>query len=170
MWTKILQGEGPGPHNVLMKGETGELVVTTSRIWNNINRKQLTRERGKGMPAKAKGMGFFDQYKDIAQGGSFVSGDDKLFMIQQGMVFTIKALQFDPENQHGERWIAFCEVPNFETGEKEERKMGFPVNTNVPTRDHMLTQMKDYFDDEGEPVDVKLIKPNRAILIVNADA
>lgn len=123
------------------------------------------------MPAKAK-MGFFDQYTDTAGGGSFMKEQDKAFLINNGIKFEIYALQFEKSEEYDDRWVAFVRVPNPETGEMEERKIGYPVGTNVPTRDNMLAAMKQYFDTEEDPqpVEVKMSKPGRAILIHNANA
>ena len=120
---------------------------------------------------KAK-KGFFDSYRDTGGGGKFVGNDEKQFLIQNGITVKITGLQFEPENEHGPRWVAFCLIPNAETGDEEERKISFPTETNVPTRDAMLSAMKQYFDEEegADPVAIKLHKPGRAILIVNAEA
>jgi hypothetical protein len=118
--------------------------------------------------------GFFDTYKDLSTGGAFMKKDEKDFLIQNGIAFDITGLQWeDPDefNDNG-RYVAFVTVPDAETGEPTERKISFPFGTNVPTRDSMLTAMKEYFDNaEGaEPVKVKLSQPGRAILIVNANS
>lgn len=129
------------------------------------------------MPAKkavsSGTQGFFDTYKDLSGGGTFMKKDEKDFLIQNGVVIQITGLQEegpDEFNKNG-RWVAFSQVPNPESGEPEERKISFPIGTNVPTRDSMLTAMKQYFNEEGsEPVSVKLTQPGRAILIVPAES
>lgn len=125
------------------------------------------------MPPKAKSQGFFDTYKDTgpaAGGGTFVKKDEKDWLIQNGITIKILGLAFEPDAEHGPRWVALTEIPNAETGDWEERKMSFPVETNVPTRDAMLTAMHEYFQENATPVEVKLIQPGRAIHIVNANA
>jgi hypothetical protein len=116
--------------------------------------------------------GFFDQYKDLGSGGSFMKKDEKDFLIQNGIIFEITGLQWeDPDefNKDG-RYVAFCQVPDAETGEPEERKISYPIDTNVPTRDAMMVAMKEHFDAGGEAVEVKMIQPGRAILVINANS
>ena len=115
-------------------------------------------------------MSFFDGYKDKGAGGRFLSKADKDVLIENGVPFKITGLTWDPENEHGPRFIAFIVVPDVETGEDEERKVGFPVGTGVSSRDDMLRAMKDFLDEGGDPVTVKLEKPGRAIFLVNAEA
>lgn len=110
---------------------------------------------------------FFDSYKDIGTGGAFVSGTEKTFLIDNGVVFTINGVVEDPDNEYGPRFITFCTIPN-QDGEDEERKMGWQQGT-VPTRDAMLKAMKEYLDNDGEPVVVKIRKNGRAVVIVNAE-
>lgn len=122
------------------------------------------------MAAAAK-TGFFGSYKDVGQGGRFVGGPEKLELISQGVAFDIVDVAFDEHNEHGPRFIAFCKIPNLESGEVEDRKIGFPTGSGVNTRDNMLNEMKTWLDEnEGESVKVKLEKPGRAIFIVSADA
>lgn len=114
---------------------------------------------------------FFDSYTDLGGGGRFLSAADKQVLIENGVPIKITGLMLDEHNEHGPRFIAFALVPDVETGEDEERKIGFPVGSGVGSRDAMLEAMKVYFDSEGaEPVSVKLEKPGRAIFIVNAEA
>ena len=123
------------------------------------------------MAGKGK-QGFFDNYKDLGTGGSFVKGPEKDFLISNAVAFEITGLQWEDPDEYNEngRYVAFCNVPDAETGEMEERKISFPYGTNVPTRDSMLKAMKEYFDEDGEPVKVKMAQPGRAILVHPADA
>jgi len=118
--------------------------------------------------------GFFGMYTDLGSGGTFMKKDEKDFLIQNGITFKITGLQREEPDEFnkGGRWVAFCDVPNAETAEPEERKISFPIDTNVPTRDSMLAAMKEYFNNEEDaaPVEVKLTQPGRAILIVNANS
>lgn len=120
--------------------------------------------------AKSNGKpGFFDDYVDIGGGGHFLKSQEKLDLIEQGVPFKITAIHEDPDNEYGPRYIAFCQIPNSETGEDEEKKIGFPTDSGVNSRDAMLRAMKDFLDsDDAEPVLVKLSKPGRAIMIVAA--
>lgn len=113
---------------------------------------------------------FFDDYQDLGGGGKFLSKDEKDFLIENGIAFEITAVGYDPDNQYGPRYVAFCNVPHpEEEGEIEEKKISFPTETGVDSRDAMLKAMKDYLTGEdAEPVKVKLEKPGRAILISQA--
>lgn len=114
-------------------------------------------------------MSFWDSYTDLGSGGKFLSAAEKQFLIENGVEFEIVGLQEDPQNSFGPRFVAFLKVPNPETGEEEERKVGFPVDSGVSSRDSMLEAMKGYLDGpDAEPVKVKLSKPGKAILIVAA--
>lgn len=147
-------GRGPGPKNVLVEHD-GRRFVTTYRIWNRM---------------KGAEMGFFDEYVDLGSGGSYLKSDEKQELIENGIAFTIVGLTYDGENKYGPRYVAFCEIPNLETGEPEERKIGFPVGSGADSRDAMLRQMDEYLQGDGaQPVNVKLEKPNRAIVIVPAE-
>jgi len=112
--------------------------------------------------------GFFDTYQDLGGGGSFLKSEDKTFLIQNGIPFQIVKVIHDPENEYGPRFICHCLVPDPDTGEDEERKLGMPIGSGVTTRDDMLRKMKEYLDDGGDPVAVKLEKPGKAILLVAA--
>lgn len=114
-------------------------------------------------------LSFFDNYKDLGGGGNWVSGAEKQQLIEGGIPFEITGVQEDDANIHGPRYVLFCNIPNFETGEPEERKMGLQKES-VPTRDAMLAAMKEFLETEGNaPVKVKLTKPNRAQLLVPAE-
>lgn len=112
--------------------------------------------------------GFFDNYKSTAEGGKYISGDEKQVLIDQGVVFEITGLTLDPENQYGPRYVAFVTIPSAEEGgEPLEGKIPFPTGSGVDSRDTMLAAMKEYFgEDDSEPVKVKLTKVGRAIHIV----
>lgn len=115
-------------------------------------------------------MAFFDNYQDIGEGGKYVSGDEKNFLIENGIEFEIQGLTYDAANKYGPRWVLFCQIPNAETGEPEERKLGFQTESGADTRDAMLKAMDDYFHgDNAEPVKVKLEKPGRAVFIRPAE-
>lgn len=111
---------------------------------------------------------FFDNYKSTAEGGKYLSGDEKQVLIDNGVVFDITALTWEPENQYGARFVAFVTIPPANgDGEPMEAKIPFPFGTNVDSRDNMLKAMQEYFDKEdAKPVSVKLTKVGRAIHIV----
>lgn len=115
-------------------------------------------------------MGFFDGYKDLGGGGVFANPLFKQELIETGKTFQIVGVTHDPENIYGERFVAFCIIPNDE-GEDEEVKIGFPVGSGVGGRDAMLKAMSEYLaGDDPEPIFVKLEKPNKAILITPSEA
>lgn len=113
-------------------------------------------------------MSFWDGYVSTAGGGKYISADEKQVLIDQGVVFSIKALTKDLENQYGPRYVSFVDIPPAEEGgEVLEAKISFPLESGVDSRDSMLRNMEDYFDKEdSEPVKVKLTKVGRAIQIV----
>lgn len=118
-------------------------------------------------------MGFFDGYKDIGGGGKYITADQKQFLIENGVSFEITKLVMDPENQYGPRYVAFIVVPDEETGELVEAKLGFPVGSGADSRDAMLKAMEVYLDEDDEDKDkvyVQLSKPGRAILLQPAEA
>lgn len=115
--------------------------------------------------------GFFDSYQDLGGGGTFLKSAEKQVLIENGIGFQILSIVEDPLNEYGPRFVAFCEIPNPENGEIEEKKVGFPTGSGVGGRDAMLAQMKEYLaGKDAEPVWVKLDKPGKAILIVPAEA
>lgn len=115
-------------------------------------------------------MSFFDSYKDLGGGGTYLKSDEKQFLIENGVVFEITGLAMDEENQYGPRFVAFCAIPNADSGEPEDKKISFPVGSGAESRDSMLRAMEKYLADEGaEPVRVKLTKPGRAILLTPAE-
>lgn len=118
---------------------------------------------------------FFDNYQDLGGGGTFITSDEKQYIIENGVVFSIHKLGKEREEdaKYEPGYIAFCSVPdlNDPEGEVQERKLRVPYGTGVNTRDDMMAAMKEYLESEGSvPVQVKLEKPGRAILIVNAAA
>lgn len=116
-------------------------------------------------------MSFFDEYVDIGGGGLWLASEQKQVMIENGIVFQIKGLAIDEDNQYGPRYVAFCEIPNTETGDLEPGKIGFPIGSGADSRDAMLKAMSKYLESEdAQPVFVKLEKPGRAILLVAAEA
>lgn len=116
-------------------------------------------------------MSFFDSYKDLGGGGSYMKSDEKQVLIENGVPFSINSLQMDEENQYGPRYVAFCTIPNLTDpkGDEEERKIAFPVSSGADSRDAMLKAMDEFLKNGGEPVKVKLSKPGRAILIQPAE-
>lgn len=113
-------------------------------------------------------MGFFDTFQDIG-GGSWVSSAEKAVLIEQGIPLTITAVIEDEKNKYGPRYVAKALVPNPETGDEEERQIGFPIGT-VESRDRMLDAMQEYLQGaDAEPVTVKLEKVGNSILVRKAE-
>lgn len=122
---------------------------------------------------------FFDEYVDIGgSGGDWVSASEKAVLMEQGIPITITDVVDDDENRYGPRFAVFALVPDPESGEETERKLGFAkvtrdddgnVESGVESRDRMLIQMQAYLArDDAQPVQVKLEKVGRAILIRQA--
>lgn len=169
-------GNGPGPRNVGLENDYGERTVVTYRSYLQHYKHQVREDRDWWLQQanRPEGVrmtpGFFDNYTDLGGGGKYLSSDEKLQLIENGITFSIKALTYDADNQYGPRYVAFIDVPAVETGEIEERKIGFPVGSGAESRDAMLKAMDEYLKgDEAEPVKVKLEKPARAINIVPAE-
>lgn len=122
---------------------------------------------------------FFDEYIDIGgSGGAWMSAAEKQVLIENGIPFQITEVADDDQNQYGPRYVLFVKVPDPETGEDEERKIGFAkvthdedgkIEAGVESRDRMLVQMQEYLSRDGsEPVTVKLTKIGRAQILQQA--
>ncbi len=113
-------------------------------------------------------MSFFDTFQDIG-GGDWVSSDEKDIIIAEGIPFEITSVVDDDGNKYGPRFVLGLLLPNPETGDVEERKIGF-AKASVESRDRMLIAMQAYFgSDESSPVEVKLEKVGNAVLIRKAE-
>lgn len=111
-------------------------------------------------------MSFFDTYQEI--GGNFIKADEKRVLMDEGIPLTITGIAEDPTNKYGPRYVLAVLVPNPETGQEEERSLGF-LQGSVESRDRMLSQMKEYLESDGaEPVVCKLEQVGRSILIRQA--
>lgn len=114
-------------------------------------------------------MGFWDNYTDInAEGGDYIGAAEKQVLIENGIPFEITDVKLDPHNQHGPRYVAFVNVPNPETGDEEERKLTFPSESGVESRNRMLAAMEEHFAGGGTSVRAKLEKKGRSILVRQA--
>ena len=112
-------------------------------------------------------MAFWDEYQDIG-GGSWISAEEKQVMAENGIPFTVSAVVDDDENKYGPRFVVKGLVPDPETGEEEERQVGFPKDT-VESRDRMLRALQGYLaGDDAEPVIVKIAKIGRSYVLQNA--
>jgi hypothetical protein len=112
-------------------------------------------------------MSFWDSYKDT--GGNYISAEEKQVLIDEGVPLTVVSIIEDERNKYGPRYVAKVLAPNPETGDTEERNIGFPIGT-VESRDRMLDQMASYLEEDGqEPVVVKLEKVGRSIIIRKAE-
>lgn len=111
-------------------------------------------------------MGFFDTFQDIG-GGAWISGAEKDTIIEQGIPFVITGVVDDDANKYGSRFVLNVNLPNPETGDVEERKIGFKKET-VESRDRMLLAMQKALA-EGELIEpTKLTKIGNAVLIKKA--
>jgi hypothetical protein len=107
---------------------------------------------------------FRDKYPDLG-GGNWVSGDEKDVIIEQGIPFEITSVQDDDANKYGPRFVLQVVLPNPETGDEEDRQIGFAKGT-VESRDRDLTNLKSFLaDDEAEKVLVKLTKVGNAQIL-----
>jgi hypothetical protein len=108
-------------------------------------------------------MGFFDTYKEI--GGNWINAEEKQEMIDKGVVFEITGIMHDDANKYGPRFVASITAPNLQTGDAEERSIGFPKGT-VESRDRLILALEEYLNgDEVEPVLATLEKVGQSILI-----
>lgn len=109
-------------------------------------------------------MSFFDNYEDAGP-GNWVSADEKDAIIENGIPFKIIAVTYEEEGKYGDRFVLRIELPNPETGEEEERLMGYGAGT-VESRDRMLRSMKSYLEDaDAVPPEVKIERIGRAVII-----
>lgn len=110
-------------------------------------------------------MGFWDEYDEPT--GSWVKAEEKAVIIENGIPFQITSVS-EGDYQGEPRYVVGAMVPNPESGEPEERLFGFPRGT-VESRDRMLSQMAGYLArEDAAPVEVKLEKKGRSILIRQA--
>ena len=90
-------------------------------------------------------MGFFDEYVDEGGSGLYIKAEEKLAIAQAGIPFEIVSVIDDDENVYNgkvqPRFVCVLALPNPETGEPEERRLGFPKKSGVESRDRMLAQM-----------------------------
>lgn len=110
-------------------------------------------------------MGFWDEYTEPT--GSWVKAAEKQVIIDEGIPFQITAVT-KGDYQGEPRYVVSALIPNPESGEEEERLLGFPIGT-VESRDRRLGQMDEYLArDDAEQVTVKLEKVGRSILVRQA--
>lgn len=111
-------------------------------------------------------MSFWDEYKEI--GGNFIKAEEKQILMDNGIPLRVLGVIEDQANRYGPCYVMQVEAPNPETGEDEERAIGFPIGT-VESRDRMLSQMIEYLArQDAEDVVVKLERAGRSILIRQA--
>lgn len=112
---------------------------------------------------------FGSQFQDIG-GGDWVSSDEKAALVESGQPFTINEVLDDDGNKYGARFVLKITLTNPESGEDEERNLGF-TKVSVESRDRMLIAMQkgtgDYpgLQNGGDPVLVKLDKVGNSYLI-----
>lgn len=111
-------------------------------------------------------MGFdFSKYDT---GGNYIGAAEKKAIAEAGIPFVITAIK-ESEYDGQPRYVLSVTVPNPETGDTEERLLGFPIGSGVESRDRMLDALKDYLDGDGaEEVKAKLEKVGKAYLIREA--
>jgi hypothetical protein len=110
-------------------------------------------------------VGFWDTYEDL--GGNYVKADELEVLMENGIPVTITGVSEEDHPKFGERYVLKLQVPDPESGDESDRLKSFPTGT-VDSRDRMLSQMKTYFEDGGEPVSAKFEKSGRAILVRQA--
>lgn len=114
-------------------------------------------------------MSFWDDYKDLSGGGEWINAEEKQVIAENGIPVTVTNVVFDPQNKYGERYVLFLLVPNPETGDDEERKLGFPSGSGAESRDRMLNGMAAYFEgDDADPLTVKIVKKGRGFYLEQA--
>jgi hypothetical protein len=108
-------------------------------------------------------MGFFDEYVDDSPGSIYVTGVEKEALIEDGTIFTINAVAFDPEGgfDDEDRYVADVTLADV------ERKISFQAG-KVDSRDRMLASMADFIERTGESVTVKLTQQGRSQLVTAA--
>jgi len=100
-------------------------------------------------------------------GGSYISAAEKKVLAENGIPITIGAIRqvFKFDNENYELTVL---APDPETGDDEERILSFPIGTGAESRDRMLTGLKTYLDDGGEPVKAKVTKVGRGYYLEQA--
>jgi hypothetical protein len=111
-------------------------------------------------------MGFFDEYVDDSPGSVYLNGDEKDALIENGTVFTITGVVFEPEQGYDDNDRYVATVAGLGEGD-EERKLSFQAG-GVDSRDRMLASMQEFIARTGEGVNVKLTKQGRSVLITAA--
>lgn len=118
------------------------------------------------MQQKGEALSFWDDYKE--SGGNYLKADEKDVLMENGIPFTVTAVQEYDHPQYGLRYELAVQVPDPESGEDEERSLSFKIGS-VESRDRMLKAMEEYLGrDDAEPVRVKLEKQGRSILLRSA--
>jgi len=120
-------------------------------------------------------MGFFDEY--VNEGGgenSYVKSEEKLAIAQSGIPFEVAEVLDDEDNVYEgkkqPRYVLVILLTNPATGEEESRKLAFPKDSAVESRDSMLRQLHAWMEanPDAEPVKVKLAKIGRAFILQQA--
>jgi hypothetical protein len=111
-------------------------------------------------------MGF--DFKKYDSGGAWLSAAEKKAVAEAGIPFVIAGVR-EGEYDGNPRYVLDVIVPNPETGDDEERLLGFPINSGVESRDRMLAALMEYLQgDDAEEVKAKLEKVGRAYIIREA--
>jgi len=107
--------------------------------------------------------GFFSTYVDDSPGGgTWISGDEKEKLIESGDAFDITAVDIDPGDKYGERFVLDVVLAG------EARKIGFQTGT-VDSRDRMLGAMAEFLAaNAGSQVRAKLAASGRSTLVTAA--
>lgn len=118
-------------------------------------------------------MGFFDEYVDEGGSGLYIKAEEKLAIAQAGIPFEVTEVVDDEDNMYegkkSPRYVVVLQLPNPETGEPEERRLGFAKGTGVESRDRMLAQLGAWLEANPETaVRVKLAKVGRAFVLQQA--
>ena len=116
-------------------------------------------------------MGFFDEYekkeqerRDSGEGGSvFLSSSEKKVLIDEGVPFVVTAVENDPQNKFGPRYIVSVEIDG------DARKAGFGKNS-VFSRDRMLEYIQEMLEQGAEPPTMRLTLNGRSQVLEEVEA
>ncbi len=113
-------------------------------------------------------MGFdFSKYDS---GGDWIKAAEKKVIAESGIPVRVIKIVEEEENRFDQpRFVLTVEVPDPETGEDAERKIGFPIGSGVESRDRLLYALMAHIDETNEQVDVKFEKIGQSYLIRSAE-
>lgn len=105
-------------------------------------------------------MGFWDNYESDS-GLSYIGAEEKAAIIKNGQALTVVRV-FHGTGQWGPKYTAVFDIDG------EERALSFTAGS-VESRDRLFDALIEYLEgDEEEPVQVKLVKNGRSVLVEQA--